>query len=331
MSLIGDENYIIHNIKNTDTLSGLSLLYDTDINIIKQVNNLHSSDIWSFTSLKIPKNDRCVHAKQLNENSDYYKNAKRYDHIKLLKQLTNIEDDIIRIIYDTTKEQFRESLIALEKILDLQKKLNQDISIIVAHYLVYSDKISNLEDVFSVIEEEVLENKKRQIRINSINRTCSRRNRLESGLVHMDDNCNDTEGDDCVNNQNKRNRDENINDATDSFLRTSWRDSALVHKLSSSLKLKSSNSFSYVKNMLNERIPILNFQNEKKDTGSQEEYKSFCTWEGISFYKKDLISLNKKIKKKRDSPECDHNNNFCLEENTIVIRNPSNNNVRRRF
>lgn len=329
-SLIDDDNYIIHNIKNTDTLSGLSLLYNTDINIIKKVNNLHSGDIWSFSFLKIPKNNQCMHAKQLNENSDYYKNAKRYDHIKLLKQLTHVEDDIIKIIYDTTKEQFKESLIILEKIAELHKKLNQDISIIVAYYLVYYDKTSSSEDVFSIIEEEVLEHRKQKNFKNNVTKQFLANNNLQNGL---DINCNSRESkaSESGNFQNKDDSDDNKDDTNHSSSYNTWYDTALVHRLGSSLKLKSSSSFSYVKNIFNRNIPMLNFQNEKKEAMSDTDFKSLGTWVGIPFYKKDPILLKKKRKKKkRDSPMCDNDDSF-LEEHGSLVRRHSTDNLRKRL
>lgn len=248
MSVTKNEQYIIHNITNADTLLGVSLLYNIDINIIKKVNNISSGDIWGFSYLKIPKIYENSEPKKISEYPEYYKNAKRSDDLQVLKQLTNEEDSVILTVYNHTNGNFNKTLNALEEIASLQKKCNLDKHTILAHYLVYSDKEEN---VFQLIEEKIVHSKN-----HFKMKTAKSKNFMQSQGLEEKNN---------ITNKNVLHS-SNTTCKSNNTADTPRNDFISVNKIKNLLLENTSQNISYVKNIIKKVLPIF-----KSDTKSDDD------------------------------------------------------------
>lgn len=298
MDLVQNEKYIIHNITNADTLSGLSLLYNIDINIIKKVNNLSTGEIWGFSYLKIPKNGQNCQPKNIREDKEYYENSKRSDNLKLLKNLTNEDENVINTIYNHTNENFKKTLVVLEEISALQKKHNIDVQTVLAHYLVYSDTDGN---VFKLIEEKIIEGKKK---VKLKNRTS--KNALQ--LQHLEE----------KNNKNINN-DENI-------------DFANINRVTHPLLEKSSQSLSYVKDIFKKILPILNSESKEDNEKCQvRKKKENSETTDFDLYTTLHYSTTKRKNNSDISEDKITENKKYTNEHDILIHKNSNGVLRRRI
>lgn len=316
MSLIQNEQYIIHNITNADTLSGLSLLYNIDINVLKKVNNISTGEIWGFSYLKIPKTAHSSEPKSISVNKEYYENSKKTDNLKLLKNLTNEADNVINIIYSHTKENFKKSLNVLEEISALQKKHSVDVNTILAYYLVYCD---DNENVFKLIEEKILENKNKV--------------KLKSGRSANFIKSHSLEG------KSSSNRNaSNESSSTSEFIN--------VNKMKHSFLKKSCQSFTYVKDLIKKNLPILNLESKMDNEESKidnkeskidsEELKENRKREENNIWKESGMNpsfIYNPSKIKSDTYISDEEiteNKNCTDHYWSVLRNNSSNVLRRR-
>ena len=92
------EKFFEYEIKNYDTLSGISLQFKSNKNYIKKINKLGSDTIIHLKTLKIPINEF---------NSKTYKNFLKKDEKKIEKEENIMSLDILDMKY---KEMKRENI-----------------------------------------------------------------------------------------------------------------------------------------------------------------------------------------------------------------------------